>query len=432
MGDIPASEPRAIPAGGRAEGTVVAPPSKSHAIRALVCAALGGRESTVVLPRGPLPDDVSAAVRALADLGWHLEVDDDGEAIHVGRTDRVPPHDAATCDAGGSATAMRILAAVCALGPGPYTVGGTPQLLRRPAGAIVPALRALGVSVAGERSEGGGDRPPLVISGGPARGGEVVVDASASSHALSALLLVGPRIAGGLVVRPAGEVASRPYVDLTVEVMRACGATVVDEGGAWRVSPGGYPRANGQAVEGDWSSAAFLLGAAAATGGEVFVEGVESASAQADRRIVDVLGDFGAEAESRLDVAGCRGRVARPVDVDLRDAPDLAPLVGALACLVPGTSRVRGAAHLRIKETDRIAQVVRCARAWGCDARELPDGFEITGPARHGATIDPAGDHRLAMAFAVAGLAVPGTRIADPDCVGKSYPAFWSDLRSLL
>jgi len=445
MGDKVPADAVELPVGAVARGTVVAPPSKSQAIRALICAALSGGfggepapTTRIRFSRGPLPEDVLAAVSALRGLGFRIEEGDGPELVVTGAAGQIPLS-SATIDVGGSATALRFLAAVCALGAGPYTLTGSPQLLRRPTGAVVPALRALGARVTGSGADGA--HPPLVVSGGPISGGEVTIDASESSHVVSGLLLVAPLLPRGLRLRAGGAVASRPYLELTKETMVCYSAEVEDMEDGWLVRPNdGYERRGYEllsthafVVDGDWSAAAFLLGAAAATGGDVVVDRLgHKSSLQADFRIVQVLADFGADPryEGRLE-ARCRGRLSRPVDVNLRDAPDLAPLVGALACLVPGTSRVRGAAHLRIKETDRIAEVVRCARAWGCGARELPDGFEIDGGRPRGATIDPAGDHRLAMAFAVAGLAVPGTRIAEPECVAKSYPAFWQDLAAL-
>jgi 3-phosphoshikimate 1-carboxyvinyltransferase len=449
MADKAPEEPVLLPDGAVARGTVVAPPSKSHAIRGLICMALAIRgdeseyasENLSVIPGG-LPEDVLQAASAVRDLGWDVDLSRDWEVVlHTDFRRDAVPRAGASADVGGSATALRFLTAVAALGPGPCTISGSPQLLRRPAGSIVAALRALGVTIDGVTGADGVLRPPLVVSGGPPRGGDVAVDASSSSHALSALLLIAPVVHGGLRIRTGPVIASRPYVELTIETMRNFGVEVEETSDGWRVAadpsdgPQGYPSAIDRHtafnIEGDWSSAAFLLAAAAATGGDVTIEGLNRRSVQADRRVLDVLTALGAGALVTNRGVRCTGCVSRAVEVSLSDAPDLAPLVGALACLVPGTSRVRGAAHLRIKETDRIAEVVRCARAWGCEARELPDGFEITGPAKHGATIDPAGDHRLAMAFAVAGLAVPGTRIADPGCVAKSYPAFWQDLAAL-
>jgi 3-phosphoshikimate 1-carboxyvinyltransferase len=166
--------------------------------------------------------------------------------------------------------------------------------------------------------------------------------------------------------------------------------------------------------------------------GEVEVSGLEWESPQADRRIVEILRGFGARVERTPDGVRVRGGGSpRALEVDLHEAPDLAPLVGALGCTAPGRTRVHGAAHLRLKESDRIEVVVQAARALGCTAQSHVDGFEIHGPAKHGGRIATHGDHRIAMAFAVAGLAVPGVSVDDVACVRKSYPAFWDDLRRL-
>ncbi len=163
------------------------------------------------------------------------------------------------------------------------------------------------------------------------------------------------------------------------------------------------------------------------------VEGLDLGSPQPDRRIGDVLAAFGASVRFEDGEMTASGGITRGADLDLGDTPDLAPLVGALGCLAPGVTTVRGAPHLRIKESDRIASTVAAARALGCSAEERPDGFVIHGGgARGGAVIDPCGDHRLAMAFAIAGAALDGVRVLDPGCVTKSYPGFWDALGGLL
>ncbi len=427
--------PFEVPWGKPARGRVVAPPSKSHAIRALVCAALAEGESSVSWTGGPLPQDTLDAIAALRALGVAID-EPEPQWLQVHGTRGVLTASGAVLDVGGSGTALRVLAAVAALGAGPTTVTGNASLRSRPAGAIVPALRSLGVSVdaaCGPR----GMVAPLVVSGGPPSRAEVEVDASESSHALSALLLVGPVLPHGLIVRPLGGVSSRPYVELTVWAMRRFGDRGDDaprvewRADAFHVAPRPYD-ADGARFVGDWSSAAYLLAAGAVAGGDVEGIGLDFESPQADRRVLDVLASFGAGVErgagGGVRVRGCD---RRSLDVDLRDAPDLAPLVGALGCVATGTTRVRGAAHLRIKESDRIATVVAAARALGCEATELPDGFEIVGPAKHGGLVDTHHDHRIAMAFAVAGLAIPGVVIDDPACVVKSYPGFWDDLARL-
>jgi 3-phosphoshikimate 1-carboxyvinyltransferase len=215
--------------------------------------------------------------------------------------------------------------------------------------------------------------------------------------------------------------------------MRQFGVDAAVTAGEFRAPPTAYrPPEPFVEIVGDWSSAAFVSATAAICGGDIELTGLEFDSPQADRRLVDVLRDYGATVDRTTTGVRVRGNDRRPLDVDLRDAPDLAPLVGALGCVATGTTRVRGAAHLRLKESDRIATVVAAARALGCEAHELPDGFEIVGPAKHGGLVDTHHDHRIAMAFAVAGLAIPGVVIDDPACVAKSYPGFWDALLGLL
>jgi 3-phosphoshikimate 1-carboxyvinyltransferase len=275
------------------------------------------------------------------------------------------------------------------------------------------------------------------IAGRPRGASRVSVDGTRSSQGVSAILVLGPALPGGLVVDVGGPLVSAPYVDLTIQVIRAAGGTVSVSGDArsptYEVA-GEYGRLSA-VVEGDWSGAAYPLAAAAATGGDVVVRGLQVGSAQADRRIVDVLRAFGAEVELGQETIRASGRIALPVDVDLADAPDLGPLVGALACLVPGRSRVRGAAHLRIKESDRIAATVAAARELGFQAEEHEDGFSVLGGERSAAgraLVDSRGDHRIAMSFGVAGLVLEGVEITQPECVAKTYAEYWSDLSSLL
>ena len=441
------AEPFEVPSGRPARGRVAAPPSKSHAIRALVCAALAEGTSTLHGLARCDADDVQRTITALRALGIAI----DGERV-IGAGGRIPNPNV-TLDLGGSGTAFRFLAAVAALGPGRTTLTGDASLRRRPMRSIVDPLRTLGVHVECEA----GELAPLVVSGGPPTRDEVSVDASSTSQALSALKLIGPALPRGLRVRTTGGAVSESYVQVTSETMVQFGAWITSENELMeraildaqvlrvtgqeppklevlreriRREQGTYHPAN-MAIEGDWSGAAFLLAAAAVSLGDVTVGGLRWESAQADAIVVGVLSSFGAHVKADDGGARAAGRDRHPLDVDLRDAPDLAPLVGALGCVASGTTRVRGAAHLRIKESDRIAAVAAAARALGCEAHELPDGFEIDGPAKHGGLIETRHDHRIAMAFAVAGLAIPGVVIDDPACVAKSYPGFWEDLARL-
>jgi 3-phosphoshikimate 1-carboxyvinyltransferase len=427
------SQPFEVPSSRAARGRFIAPPSKSHAIRLVVCQAAAGETWCPFDESAPLGDDVERALRAY----------DDFHGGAAPRNGAVPRHVelAGPVDLGGSATAFRFFCALAALRIESTTLTGDATLRRRPMDAIVRAVRGLGVRVE-PTSRDGTSYAPITVSGGPPQVDRVEVDASRSSHPLSALLLIGPAVEDGLEVSVKGKVASRPYVDLTLWTMRRLGVEVVEKDGVWRVPERRYkgwefadadsgrddPR---MLVVGDWSGASFLL-AAAAVAGEIEVDGLESRSPQADRRIVEILRDFGADVDRTATGVRVRAGERHPLDVDLGDAPDLAPLVGALGCVASGTTRVRGAPHLRHKESDRVAAVVAAARALGCEARELPDGFEIVGPAKHGGVVETHHDHRVAMAFAVAGLAVPGVVIDDPACVAKSYPGFWEEFERLI
>ncbi len=426
---------RDVPAGRTVRGVAAAPPSKSHAIRLLLAAALADGISAVAA----LPDagDVSAVRRALEALGIRTEAHADALRVHgcAGRLPAVgdaPVH----VDLGGSGTGLRLLAAACCLGRGPYVLDGDASLRARPEGGVVDVVARLGC-----RAEAGSGRPPLRISGGPLGrlAGELACPAvGTSSQPLSGLLLTAAAAGGDVTVRVPARGASLGYVDLTLGVLARFGAAVDVTADAVRGDRvvrirGDGLRACDERVEGDWSSGAYLLAAGAVAGGPVRVCGLHVGARQPDVRVLQVLRAFGARCEVEGDAVVCRaGDALTGITVDLGDAPDLAPLVGALGCVATGTTRVTGAPHLRHKESDRIASVVAAARALGADAEERDDGFVVHGGGARGGLVDPRGDHRIALAFAVAGLALPGVRIADPECVAKSFPGFWDVLDTLL
>jgi 3-phosphoshikimate 1-carboxyvinyltransferase len=352
------------------------------------------------------------------------------------------PLDSAQLDLRGSGTGLRLLTAVCCLGPGPYVLDGDASLRARPLGGVEDVVRQLGCTAETE-----GDTPPVTVRGGPALrvpADGLCVDASRSSQPLTAALLVAGALPGSAVVRPVGPVVSEGYVRMTQDVLAEFGCRFPFDRESMEKSVEHIYELEGSGlgshtggsseefeVHGDWSSAAFLLGAAAATGGRVNVEHADEIADQPDKLICDVLARMGASIKQRYNAVRCSGGALKGVEVDLSGAPDLAPLIGALGCVAEGTTVVTGAPHLRIKESDRIASTVAAARAIGCRAEERDDGFVIHGGGATGGTVDPCGDHRLAMAFAVAGLAIPSVRIRDPGCVAKSYPGFWDDLNRL-
>jgi len=400
------------------ETRVPVPGSKSEAIRALVVGALA--RGTTRIEGAPDSDDVVAVMGALSALGVRVDGLPGSGVIRVrGTLGEFPPGDLVV-DCGGSATGLRILACVAALRRGRTTLTGSASLRARPAGPLEEPLAALGWTV---RTRAG--RPPVVLEGGPARApeGEVGVDASATSQVASGLLLVGALLPGGLRLRLEGRVVSAPYLDLTVEALRRAGVRVRRAGRVLTVPPG-VPSPCRAVVEADWSSAAYPLVAAAARGGRVRVPGLRARSLQADRVVLDLLRKAGARCGVDGEGAWCEGtgRV-RPFRVDLRASPDLAPAAAALALFAGGECRVTGAAHLKHKESDRIAACVEAVRALGGTARRLRDGFVLRGAGVGSGTVDARGDHRIALAFGAVGAKVKGR-----SCVRKSWPDAWEAL----
>lgn len=427
------SDPLPItPAPGPLAATVAVPGSKSLTNRALVCAALAEGDS--VLHHALVADDTAAMRSGLAALG--VVVDEQGRPDEIGDvTLRVrgcagrPPATVAVVDARLSGTTSRFLLPVAALTTGTIRVDGALPLRARPMGPSVAALRRLGVTVTDVGEPG---HLPVELTGGPAAGGPLEVPGSASSQFLSGLLLAGPAMRRGLVVRVTGGLVSRPYVDLTVAVMAAFGVGVErpDER-TWAVEPQAY-RAAQHRIEPDASAASYAFAAAALVGGSVTVEGLGSGARQGDVRFVDVLEAMGATVErapERITV-----RVDRPLqgtEVDMAHLSDTAQTLAVVATAAEGPTRVTGIGFIRGKETDRIGAVVTELRRAGIDAEEEPDGFVVRpGPVRP-VIIDTYGDHRMAMAFALLGLRHEGVRIADPGCVAKTFPGYWGFLERL-
>jgi 3-phosphoshikimate 1-carboxyvinyltransferase len=272
----------------------------------------------------------------------------------------------------------------------------------------------------------------------------VDIPGSTSSQFISAILLAAPLMRKRLQLRVTGEMVSRPYVDLTVRGMREFGAKVfVDDRRSdglpvFEVVNGHLYRGRADyVVEGDASTASYFYAAAAITGATLRVEGVGKESHQGDARVADVLAAMGARVNKERDAVTVTGGLLKKVDWDCADIPDVVPTLAVAALFARGRTRLRGVAHLRHKESDRIASMASELRKIGGRVKELPDGLEVEGTlgseasGLHGATIDSWGDHRVAMAFSVAALAIPGLTIRKPQVVEKSFPGFFTALRSI-
>ncbi|HUR61471.1 MAG TPA: 3-phosphoshikimate 1-carboxyvinyltransferase [Candidatus Thermoplasmatota archaeon] len=411
---------------GRVDGTLAAPSSKSVTHRAYLLAA---QSEVACRVDSPLQSgDTDAMLACLTALGAAATV----EAGHVGFTPRDlhAPRDALDC--GNSGTALRLLTATVARLADETRLTGDASLRSRPNASLLHALTRLGASI----SDAGDGRAPLRVRG-PIRAGSTALPRSVSSQFTSALLLSLPFLEGDSALELEGQTPSRPYVDLTLGLARAAGLRRGEPGGpqGGRFLVPGAQRVTTRAirVEGDWSGAAFPLAAAAVTGGCVAVTGLDAASLQGDRAIVPLLRRFGARVTAGAGQVSCEGGpLVGVVDLDVSQTPDLFPVLAVVAACARGTTRLTGGAALRHKETDRIRAMSEGLRAMGIRTREHPDGLEVTGGPLAGAPVDAQGDHRIHMAFVVAGLAAQGrTTVTDAGSAVVSYPRFHRDLGRL-
>ncbi|HEY8451700.1 MAG: 3-phosphoshikimate 1-carboxyvinyltransferase [Micromonosporaceae bacterium] len=401
--------------------TVRLPGSKSMTARALVLAALAEGPSTL---RWPLrARDTELMVRGLRALGTHVSTVDERRWVVRPRSLRGP----AEVDVGLAGTVMRFLPPVAGLAQGPVRFDGDPRARQRPLRPLVQALRQLGVQV-------DSDTLPLTVHGtGGVPGGEVAIDASASSQLVSGLLLAAPRFAKGLTVRHTGtRLPSRPHIAMTVQMLTAAGAAVDDSvADTWTVQPGPL-RGRAWDIEPDLSGAAPFLAAALVTGGEVTVPGWPHVSTQAGDRLRHLLAEMGATctlSPRGLTVRG--GGSVRGLDADLSDAGELVPVLAAVCALADSPSRLTGIAHIRGHETDRLTALARELTALGAEVVDDADGLTIRPRPLHGGVFQTYDDHRLAHAAAVIGLVVPGVRVSDIACTAKTmpdFPALWSSM----
>ena len=402
---------------GPVDARVVLPGSKSLTNRYLVLAALASDVSRL---RRPLRSrDTTLMAAALRGLGVSVEDVDDGDWLVTptaltGDTD---------VDCGLAGNVMRFVPPVAGLATGAVRFDGDEGARRRPMGPVLSALTALGVRV---EDDGRGVLPFTVHGTGAVRGGPVTIDASASSQFVSGLLLSGARYDQGVTVHHDGKaVPSLPHIEMTVETLRDAGV-VVDDGDVhtWRVEPSEVNALDVQ-VEPDLSNAAQFLGAALATGGRVHVPGWPQYTTQGGDFVRDVLDMMGADVvldRDGLTVTGGDG--ISGIDVDLHDSSELTPVVAALCALAEGPSVIRGVAHIRGHETDRLRALSTELGRLGAQVEETEDGLHITPRPLHGGTFATYADHRMVMAAAVLGLRVPGVVVEDVGTVGKTLPEF--------
>ena len=380
-------------------------------------------------------DDTHYMSAALARLGIHVDTEPQptdvypGEAFHVSGAGGGIPVREATLQTGNAGTAARFLVACTCLGHGRFVIDGNERMRERPIGDLLDALRQLGARVVAPTG-----CPPVTVEADGLPGGTARVQGARSSQYLSALLMVAPYAQRDVELEVVGELIAKPYIDLTLGVMRQFGIAVSREDYR-RFGVRHGQRSQRQPhylVEPDASSAHYFLAAAALTGMQVRIEGLTTASLQGDARFVDVLEQMGATVCRHPQVLEVRGPTElRGVDVDLNAISDTAPTLAVLATFATTPSRIRNVAHIRHQESDRIRNVTTELRKLGAMVEEHADGWTIAPSKLHGGEVEPYDDHRLAMAFSLIGLRVPGIAMRNPHCVRKTFPDFFRQLDGL-
>lgn len=409
------------------DATITPPGSKSITNRALVCAALASGKSTLT---GALEsDDTLVMIDSLKRLGIDVHCNWESSTLTVDGCSGKIPHPTAELFVGNSGTTIRFLTALCTLGEGNYRLSGVPRMHERPIQPLANALNQLGCDVTTE-NEG---CPPVNIVANGLRGRHAKVESSVSSQFASALIMIIPFANEFTVLQLCKPVVSKPYIDMTCRVMAEFGVDIIrlDDFNEFSTDPNQTYDPCDFYVEPDASAASYFWAAAAIAGGSVTVNGLTEESIQGDVQFVEVLAEMGCEVDYLVNGIRVTGPATSGVDIDMGSISDTAQTLAAVALFVEGPTRIRGVSHNRVKETDRIGNLATELRKLGADVREHDDGLEITPGLLQPATISTYDDHRMAMSLSLAGLRQPGVEILDPECVAKTYPRFFEDLKAI-
>lgn len=401
------------------------PGSKSITARALFLAAAA--QGTTTLRRPLSSDDTEGFAEGLRTLGYRLTQEDQLWRIE-GRPQGPAVREADVFCRDG-ATTSRFLPALAAAGTGVFRFDASAQMRRRPVGPLTRALRDLGVELEHEGVDG---HHPITIRAAGVKGGQVELDAGLSSQFLTALLLLGPLTTEGLTITVT-DLVSKPYVDITLAMMRRFGAVVDHDGRTFTVAPGGY-QAVDYLIEPDASTASYFLAAAAVTGRTVTIPGLGSGALQGDVRFAGVLEQMGATVDLGPDAVTVTGPAdgrLRGVTVNMRDISDTMPTLAAIAPFADGPVRIEDVYNTRVKECDRLDACAENLRALAVPVATGRDWIEIKPAEPAPAHIACHGDHRIAMAFSITGLRVQGITLDDPGCVKKTFPGFHEALGAL-
>jgi len=409
------------------DAVVSLPGSKSLTQRAMAIASLAQGESR--LRNILVADDTMIFAEVLRKLG--VEIRQSGADITIQKAGGLAGQAVREMHLGNNGTALRLLAGLVSLQKGAFVLTGDKRLCERPLQPLLDALAVLGVT---SHTAGGRGYPPVTIAGGGLRGGTVVLRDIGSSQYVSSLLIAAPYAAGAITIVLEGRIPSLPYIALTIETMDAFGVKVASTGDhRYSVKSGQSYRGRDFTIEGDASSASYFFLAAALLQGRMRVENINLETRQGDIGFLALLESLGCTVRREnhvIEVLGGKMPTGEMV-FDMAAMPDIVPSLAMLCAARPGRSVIRNVAHLRLKESDRIAALSAELRKTGIAAEERPDGLIIEGGTPRGTRIKTYDDHRIAMSFAILGLIAPGMEIEDEACVGKSFPGFWKALEGL-
>jgi 3-phosphoshikimate 1-carboxyvinyltransferase len=410
-------------------GEVTAPPSKSYTHRAVIVASLAAGESIIESPL--LSDDTLYTINACRYLGADITLN--GERLKIigsGGQIRLAS-DKERIFVGNSGSTIRMVAPLAALAQSRVVFDGDNRLRQRPVGDLISALESLGARA---RSLNDNGCPPLEIQGGKLSGGEVTLSGEASSQHISTLLMIAPYIKEGIKIRIAGGLRSRPYIDITLDVMRAFGVEAVNKDYKEFLVRGGQEyKARHYRIEGDYSSAAYFFAAGAIGGKEVTVKNLKTDSVQGDKHLLDILAEMGCSVDYHKEqIVVSRRKELKGISVDMGDYPDLVQTLAVVAAYAQGKTEMTNIAHLRFKESDRISDTAVELGRMGIKINVSDSSMVVYGGKPTGTEMEAHADHRMAMSLAIVALFAGGdSTINGAEAVSKSYPRFFTDLKGL-
>jgi 3-phosphoshikimate 1-carboxyvinyltransferase len=409
----------------RCDGVVTIPGSKSYTHRALILSSLADGES--VLINALRCEDTEYTVRALIKFGVPVFWESDHIRV-LGRGGKFKATDD-RIDVGSSGTSMRFLTALAALKKGITLLDGSERMRKRPIGELLSGLGELGVKAYSQKGNG---CPPVIVESQGFKGGSARIRGEESSQFLSGLLMVAPYALRDVNIEVTGRLASKPYVDITQDVMSAFGVKIQSqEYRSFFVKAGQRYLPQKYQIEGDASNSSYFFSAAAVCRGRVKVKNLNPVTIQGDIGFLEVLERMGCSVIRGSDWVEVLGGELYAIEIDMSEMPDLVPTLAVTAAFAQGKTVIQNIRHLRVKESDRLHVLAVELSKMGIGVKEREDGLEIEGGKPHGAEIDTYHDHRMAMSFAIAGLAAPGVKIKGERCVDKSFPEFWETLQKL-